>query len=45
MTGESVSAITPETMTEPASVKANSLNSAPVNPLIMPMGGIDRCQL
>ena len=30
--GDSVSAMTPETTTEPASVKANSRNSAPVTP-------------
>ena len=30
--GESVSAITPETITAPASVKANSRNKTPVSP-------------
>ncbi len=30
--GDSVSAITPDTTTAPASVKANSRNSAPVRP-------------
>ena len=36
--GESVSAITPETTTAPARVKANSLNSAPVRPDTKPIG-------
>ena len=36
--GESVRAITPDTITEPASVKANSLNSEPVNPPRKPIG-------
>lgn len=38
ITGDSVSATTPETTTAPASVNANSLNSAPVSPPIKPMG-------
>lgn len=36
--GESVSATTPDTTTEHASVKANSLKSAPVSPPISPIG-------
>ena len=36
--GDSVSAMTPETMTAPASVKANSRNSAPVRPDTKPIG-------
>ena len=36
--GDSVSAITPETITEPASVKANSRNSEPVRPPRKPIG-------
>ena len=36
--GESVSATTPDTITAPASVKANSRNSAPVKPPWMPTG-------
>jgi hypothetical protein len=36
--GESVSATTPDTITAPASVNANSRNSAPVNPPWMPTG-------
>ena len=36
--GDSVSAITPDTTTAPASVKANSLNSEPVSPPIRPIG-------
>ena len=36
--GESVSATTPDTMTAPASVKANSRKSAPVSPPWMPIG-------
>ena len=36
--GDSVNATTPETSTAPASVKANSLNSAPVSPPWMPTG-------
>ncbi|MCY1512518.1 hypothetical protein D9M68_469800 [compost metagenome] len=38
ITGDSVSAITPDTTTAPASVKANSLNSDPVSPPMRPMG-------
>ena len=38
ITGDKVSATTPDTTTEPASVKANSLKSAPVRPPIMPIG-------
>ncbi len=38
MTGESVRATTPEMNTAPASVNANSRNSAPVSPPWMPMG-------
>ncbi len=30
--------MTPETMTAPASVKANSRNSAPVKPEVKPIG-------
>jgi hypothetical protein len=36
--GDSVSAITPDTITEPASVKANSRNSEPVRPPRKPIG-------
>lgn len=36
--GDSVNAITPDTITEPASVNANSRNSAPVRPPRKPMG-------
>ena len=36
--GDSVSAMMPETMTAPASVKANSRNSAPVRPETKPIG-------
>ena len=36
--GDSVSAMKPETMTAPASVKANSRNSAPVTPETKPIG-------
>ena len=36
--GDSVSAITPDTITEPASVKANSRNSVPVTPPRKPIG-------
>ena len=36
--GDSVSATIPETVTAPASVKANSRNRAPVNPPWMPTG-------
>ena len=36
--GESVSAMTPDTTTAPASVKANSRNSAPVRPEVKPIG-------
>src|SRR5258708_27985228 len=36
--GESVSAITPDTITEPASVNANSRNSEPVRPPRKPIG-------
>jgi len=36
--GDSVSATTPETMTAPARVKANSRKSAPVRPPWMPTG-------
>ena len=36
--GERVRAITPETMTEPASVNANSRNSEPVRPPRKPIG-------
>jgi hypothetical protein len=36
--GDSVSAMTPETTTEPASAKANSRNSAPVRPETKPIG-------
>ncbi|CFP10590.1 Uncharacterised protein [Bordetella pertussis] len=38
ITGERVRAITPDTPTAAASVKANSLNSEPVSPPIRPMG-------
>ena len=36
--GERVSATKPDTKTAPASVKANSRNSAPVTPETKPMG-------
>ena len=36
--GESVSATTAEMVTAPTRVKANSVNSAPVNPLWKPIG-------
>ena len=36
--GDSVSAMMPETMTAPASVNANSRNSAPVRPATNPIG-------
>ncbi len=36
--GDSVSAMKPETMTAPASVKANSRKSAPVTPETKPIG-------
>ncbi len=36
--GDKVSAITPETITEPASEKANSRKSAPVMPPRSPIG-------
>ena len=36
--GERVSAMKPETMTAPASVKANSRNRAPVTPETKPIG-------
>ena len=36
--GDSVNAITPEMTTAPASVKANSLNRAPVRPPRKPIG-------
>ena len=36
--GDSVNATTPDTMTAPASVKANSRNSAPVRPEVKPIG-------
>lgn len=36
--GDSVSAMMPDTITEPASVKANSRNSAPVRPPRKPIG-------
>ena len=36
--GESVRATKPDTKTEPASVKANSRNRAPVTPETKPMG-------
>ena len=36
--GDSVSAMMPDTITAPASVKANSRNSAPVRPETKPMG-------
>ena len=36
--GESVSAMKPETITAPASVKANSRKSAPVTPETKPIG-------
>ena len=36
--GESVRATTPETITAPARVKANSLNRAPVSPETKPIG-------
>ena len=36
--GDSVSAMMPETTTAPASVKANSRNSAPVRPETKPIG-------
>ena len=38
ITGDNVSATTPDTTTAPARVSANSLNSAPVKPPIMPIG-------
>ncbi|MNM93426.1 hypothetical protein D3C81_1058000 [compost metagenome] len=38
ITGDSVSATMPETITAPAKVKANSRNSVPVSPPIKPMG-------
>ena len=36
--GDSVSAMMPDTITAPASVKANSRNSAPVRPETKPIG-------
>ena len=36
--GESVSATTADTVTAPTSVKANSVNSAPVRPFWKPIG-------
>ena len=36
--GDNVSAITPDTITAPASVKANSRNSEPVRPPRKPIG-------
>ena len=36
--GDSVNAITPDTITAPASVKANSRNSEPVRPPRKPIG-------
>ncbi len=38
ITGDRVSATTPDTITAPARVRANSRNSAPVRPPIRPMG-------
>ena len=36
--GESVTAMMPEMMTDPASVKANSRNRVPVRPCVKPIG-------
>ena len=38
ITGDSVKAMMPETITAPASVKANSLNRMPVTPPSKPIG-------